>query len=81
MTTGPRRASMLARLATSNQRTHQILELPPRLLHNAVLAAKDNAHARQIPDLRAAHDKRVDVEPSAGQNARHAREHTRLVLH
>ena len=61
--------------------THQVLKLPPRLLDNTVLSPEDDAHARQVADLRPAHDQRVDVEPAPGQNARHARQHTRLVLH
>ena len=61
--------------------THEVFELPPRLLDDAVLAAEDDAHATQVADLRAAHDERVDVEPSAGQDPRDAREHSWLVLH
>lgn len=46
--------------------THQVLELSARLLDDAVLAAEDDAHAREVADLGAAHDERVDVEPTAG---------------
>ena len=61
--------------------THEVFELPPRLLDDAVLAAEDDAHATQVADLRAAHDERVDVEPAPGENSGHAREHTGFVLH
>ena len=55
------------------KRTHQILELPARLLDDAVLAAEDDAHARQVADLGAADDERVDVKSATGENSGDAR--------
>jgi len=60
--------------------THKVLELPPRLLNDAVLATQDDAHARQVLDLSGAHDERVDVEAAGGEDAGHARQDTGLVL-
>ncbi len=48
------------------EETHQVFELPARLLDDAVLSAEDEAHAGEVADLGAAHDERVDVEPAAG---------------
>ncbi len=42
-------------------------------------ATQHDAHARQIADLGAAHDERIDVEASRGKGSRNARQHTRLV--
>jgi hypothetical protein len=55
--------------------------LTTRLLHDAVLAASDDAHPTQVANLGAAYNERVDVEPAPGENPRYAREHTGLVLH
>ena len=60
--------------------THQVLKLPPRLLHNAVLSTEDDAHPREVANLGATHDERVNVEPAASQDARNAGEHSGLVL-
>lgn len=69
--------------ATMNERraTHEILQLPSCLLNDTILSVKDDTHATQVADLRPAHHKRINIEPSSGQNPRHARQHTRLILH
>ena len=50
------------------------------MLDNPVLAAEDNTHAAEVADLRAAHYKRVDVEPTPSENVRYMREDTGLIL-
>ena len=62
------------------RRAYQVLELPARLLHDAVLSADDDGHSAEVADLGAADDERVDVEPAAGEDPGHAREDTGLVL-
>ena len=61
--------------------THQVLQLSPSLFDHRVLALQDDAHARQIPDLRAAHNQRVNVHPPPSKDSRHSREHTGFILH
>ena len=61
--------------------THQVFKLSPSLLYDRILSAQNDAHATQVPDLRAANDQGVDVEPASSKNARHAREHSGLVVH
>ena len=61
--------------------THQVFELSTGLLDDAVLAAEDDAHLRQVADFRPTYDQGVDVEPASSKNARHAREHSWLVVH
>lgn len=58
----------------------QVLELAAGLLDDAVLAREDNGHAGEVLDLGAADDEGVNVEAAGGEDARDAREHTRLVL-
>ena len=62
------------------QCAYEILKLPSCLFDDAVLAVKDDAHATEIADLRAADDEGVDVEPSTSQNPRHTRQNPRFVL-
>lgn len=59
---------------------HQIFQLTSGLLDNAVLTSQDNGHAGQVFHLGVAHDQRVNVEASSGENTRKTRQHTRLVL-
>lgn len=59
----------------------EVLELPPGLLDDAVLARQHDRHARQVLDFRVADDERVDVEAARGEDAGHAGEHAGLVLH
>ena len=59
--------------ARGMEETHQVFELPARLLDDAVLPAEDEAHAGEVADLGAADDERVDVESAACENPRYAR--------
>lgn len=59
---------------------HQVLQLPSRLLDNAVLAGEHDGHAGEILNLGAAHDKRIDVEATSGENTGDAGQDTRFVL-
>lgn len=61
--------------------THQVFQLATSLLDNAILATEDDAHPREVLDLCRAHDERVDVEATRGEDARDARQDARLVLH
>ena len=62
------------------RRTYEILELSPGLLDDGVLPAEHDAHATEVAYLGAADDEGVDVEPSACEDARYAREDARFVL-
>jgi hypothetical protein len=53
--------------------TYEVFELATRLFDDTVLAADDDAHPTQVSDLGAAHDQRVNIEPSPGKNPRNAR--------
>jgi hypothetical protein len=44
------------------------------------LAAEDDTHPREVPDLGPADDKGVDVEATAGEDAGDSRENTGFVL-
>ena len=59
----------------------RVLQLAAGLLDDAVLACKDDGHAGEVDDLGAADDEGVDVEAAGGENAGHAGENARLVLH
>ncbi|PNY28508.1 Uncharacterized protein TCAP_01580 [Tolypocladium capitatum] len=59
---------------------HEILQLPPGLLNNAVLARQDNGHAGQILNLGVADDERVDIKASGSENPRKTGQDTGLVL-
>jgi hypothetical protein len=53
--------------------TYEVFELATRLFDNTILTADDDAHPTQVSNLGAAHDQRVNVEPSPGKNPRNAR--------
>jgi len=61
--------------------THEILQLPPCLLHNAILSAYDDGHPTQVPDFSPAHHQRVDIEATPSKDTRYAGQHTRFVLY
>ena len=52
--------------------THQVFKLSPSLLYDRILSAQNDAHATQVPDLRAANDQGVDVEATSSEDARDA---------
>ena len=59
----------------------QVLELPPRLFDDAVLAGEHDCHAGEVFDFGVADDEGVDVEAAGGEDTGDAREDTRFVLH
>ena len=61
-------------------KTHEIFELPPGLLDDAVLPVEDDAHPTEVAHFGRADDERVDVEASCGEDAGDAGEDTRLIL-
>lgn len=61
--------------------TYEVLKLSACLLNYAILPAEDYAHPRKITNFRPAHNKRVDIEPSAGQDSGDTRQNPRLILH
>lgn len=59
----------------------EILELPPSLLHDAVLARQHDGHAGQVFHLGVADDEAVNVEAPRRQDAGDAGQDARFVLH
>lgn len=59
----------------------KVVQLSACLLDDTVLALQHDGHAGQILNLGVANDQAVDVEAPGGQDPRHARQHTGLILH
>lgn len=58
----------------------KVIQLAASLLDDTILALQHDGHAREILNLGVANDQTVDVEAAGGQDTRHARQHTGLVL-